>query len=422
MRHQSFKIDRQRLRELREEKGLTQVTLARRVCDFLGLEQDEETYAAIYRRIEKRGSTSRERAEAIAKILNVPLEELQGIAPPDPTIYEKRILELLNEQLRQGNASLQSALDEERRLGPENALESMARDIAIRIEATQLARNPAELAELIQLTGLREDEILKPANVEGYWLVVTSGPVCTHTSIVRGAGGVMALIHEVVGDSLDQWGSDGQIRMHRASPWYRLEIDQLCGRYLTRIDFVQSLPGANGLRWLNPSWRNVWWVEEPLLSWARSVSNFVTDFDGSATPSSVRRLRLRVTEYNGKLAECTSVRVIAGCLETISEERLDAYQAEGISHSAATSMLGNALREMLEPSLSDHPRRCWDVTQTGDGCAVYLWPKAGSEGIPYGLRYQIQLVEELAPDRFRSVPWRHKDRAALKQRIEEWLN
>lgn len=422
MRHQSFKIDRQRLRELRAEKGLTQAALARGVCDILSLEQDQETYAAIYRRIEKRGSTSRERAEAIAKILNVSLEELQGIAPPDPSIYEHRVLELIKEQLRLGNAALQSAFEKECRHGSEDALQSMAQDVARRIEAAQLARNPAELAELSQLTGLHEGEILSPANVDGYWLVVTSSPTCTRTEIVLGAAGVMTLIREIVGDRLDQWGSDGLIRMYRASPWYRLEIDQLHGRYLTRIDFVQSIPEANGLRWLNPSWRNVWWVEDPLLSWARTVSNFVTGFDGAATPSDVRRLRLRVTEYNGQPAECISEHVVAGCLETISDEWLHAYQAEGISHSSATLMLGNALRDILEPSLRNHPRQYWDVRQTEDGCAVYLWPKSYSQNISYGLRYEIQLVEELAPDKFRSVPWRHRDRAELKLRIEEWLS
>ncbi len=423
MRYQSFKIDGQRLRELREEKRLTQASLAHQICELLGLKQDEETYTAIYRRIEKRGSTSRERAEAIANILDVPLVDLQGIVPPDPSIYERRILELLTEQLSRDNAALQSALDEERQHGSEDALEWMARDVGRRIESAQLARNPAELIELSQLTGLSEEEILKPANVDGHWLVVVSDLGYTRTEIVRGAGGVLALIRDVVGDRLDHHrGSDDRIRMHRASPWYRLEIEQLRGRLVIRIDFVRCLPDANGLRWLNPSRRDVWLVEDPLMRWACSIVNFVTGFDGSPQPGDVRRLRLRVTEYNGKPSECISESVVAGCLEEIPDERFDAYQAEGVSHSAATLMLGGALREILEPRLSDYPRRCWDVNQTGDGCAIYLWPSGATQGIPYGLRYQIQLVEETAPGQFGPVPWREMDRAALKQRIEEWFN
>ncbi len=185
----SFKIDRQRLRELRDERGLSQADLAGALCERLGLdEQDPDTSTASYRRIEARGRTSRKRAEAIAQILDVTLAELEGIVPPDTGIYEKRILDLLAEQLRQENVALKSALDEACRDGSdsEDALASMARNVARRIEAAQLARNPGELAELSQLTGLSEGEILEPAHVDGHWLVVASGPIYTRTELVLG--------------------------------------------------------------------------------------------------------------------------------------------------------------------------------------------------------------------------------------------
>ena len=164
----SFKIDRQRLRELRDERGLSQADLASALCERLGLdEQDPDTSTASYRRIEARGRTSRKRAEAIAQILDVTLAELEGIVPPDTGIYEKRILDLLAEQLRHENVVLKSALDEACSDGSdsEDGLASMARNVARRIEAAQLARNPGELAELSRLTGLSEGEILEPAHV-----------------------------------------------------------------------------------------------------------------------------------------------------------------------------------------------------------------------------------------------------------------
>ncbi len=422
MRHPSFKIDRQLLRQLRKEKGLTSAKFGGQICVLLGLEQEEETYTASYRRIEKRGSTSRERAEAMAEILGVRLEVLQGILPPDPWTYEKRIRDLLAEQLSQENVALKSALDEADLDGSENALESMARNVARRIEAAQLARNPSELAELSQLTGLSEGEILEPAYVDGHWLVVASGPVYTRTELVLGTAGVMTLIPEIVGTLLDRFGSDGRIRMHRASPWYRLEIDPLCGRFTTWIDFVRCLPDARGLRWLKPGWRDVRLLEGPVLTWARSAANFVTGFDGSPTPSDVRRLRLRVTEYNGELGERISVQIVAGALEEIPDERLAAEQEVGKSHLVAIWTLGTALQEILEPHLSAYPRQRWEVTVTDDGCALYLWPTGGAPGGRYGLRYRIQLVEETASGQFGAAPWRHKDRADLKQRIEAWLS
>ena len=420
----SFEIDRKRLRELREDKGLTQADLASELCKRLGLEQDEDSRTVSYRRIEAQGRTSRKRAEAIANILGVTLAELEGIVPPDTGIYEKRILDLLAEQLRQENVVLKSALDEACSDGSdsEDGLASMARNVARRIEAAQLARNPGELAELSQLTGLSEGEILEPAHVDGHWLVVASGPIYTRTELVLGTAGVMTLIPEIVGKLLEDFGSDGRIRMHRAPPWYRLEIDPLCGRFTTWIDFVRCLPDARGVRWLKPGWRDVFLLEGPLLTWARSAANFVTGFDGSITPGDVRRLRLQVTEYNGEPGERISEQIVAGALEEVPDERLAAEREVGKSHLVATWTLGAALQEILEPHLSAYPRQCWEVTVTDDGCALYLWPTGGAPGGRYGLRYRIQLVEETAPGLFGAAPWRHKDRVALKQHIEAWLS
>lgn len=419
----SFKIDHERLRDLRKDKGLTQAGLASELCKRMGLEQDEDSRTVSYRRIEAFGKTSRKRAEVIAQILDVTLAELEGIVPPDTTWrYENRIRDLLAEQLRQENVALKSALDEAGWDGSEDALASMARNVARRIEAAQLARNPGELAELSQLTGLSEGEILEPAHVDGHWLVVASGPIYTRTELVLGTAGVMTLIPEIVGKLLEDFGSDGRIRMHRAPPWYRLEIDPLCGRFTTWIDFVRCLPDARGVRWLAPSWRDVRLLEGPLLTWARSAANFVTGFDGSPTPGDVRRLRLRVSEYNGESGERISKQIIAGALEEIPGERLTAEQEVGRSHLVATWTLGTALQEILEPHLSAYPRQCWEVTVTDDGCALYLWPTGGALEGQYGLRYRIQLVEETAPGQFGPVPWRHKDREALKQRIEAWLS
>ena len=420
----SFKIDHKRLRELREYKGLTQADLASELCKRLDLEQDEDSRTVSYRRIEAQGKTSRKRAEAIAQILDVTLAELEGIVPPDTGIYEKRILDLLAEQLRHENVVLKSALDEACSDGSdsEDGLASMARNVARRIEAAQLARNPGELAELSRLTGLSEGEILEPAHVDGHWLVVASCPIYTRTELVLGTAGVMTLIPEIVGMLLEDFGSDGRIRMHRAPPWYRLEIDPLCGRFTTWIDFVRCLPDARGVRWLKPGWRDVFLLEEPLLTWARSAANFVTSFDGSPTPGDVRRLRLQVTEYNGESGERISEQIVSGALEEVPDERLAAEREVGNSHLLATWTLGTALQEILEPHLSAYPRQCWEVTVTDGGCALYLWPTGGAPGGPYGLRYRIQLVEETAPGQFGPVPWRHKNREALKQRIEAWLS
>jgi hypothetical protein len=109
------------------------------------------------------------------------------------------------------------------------------------------------------------------------------------------------------------------------------------------------------VRWLKPGWRDVFLLEEPLLTWARSAANFVTSFDGSPTPGDVRRLRLQVTEYNGEQGERISEQIVAGALEEVPDERLAAEQEVGKSHLVATWTLGTALQEILEPHLSAYP-------------------------------------------------------------------
>jgi hypothetical protein len=129
-----------------------------------------------------------------------------------------------------------------------------------------------------------------------------------------------------------------------------------------------------------------------------------------------------VTEYNGEPGERISEQIVSGALEEVPDERLAAEREVGKSHLVATWTLGAALQGILEPHLSAYPRQCWEVTVTDDGCALYLWPTGDAPGGRYGLRYRIQLVEETAPGQFGAAPWRHKDRADLKQRIEAWLS
>ena len=174
MRFQSFPIDGKRLRELRKAQGLTQAEMALRICDKLDLNQDEDSATSSYRRLESRGSTSRDRAQAIAEILAVSLDDLQGLNPPEPVLYEHRIYTHLKSQIDAGiNPAIELELARMEGESPEEALRSVAKYVAARIEGAQLCRNPAELAELAELTCLDVNELLRPANCSGHWFILT---------------------------------------------------------------------------------------------------------------------------------------------------------------------------------------------------------------------------------------------------------
>lgn len=221
----TFIIDPQRLRDLRTEAGKTQLDVAKDLQAKLDMKHpsNDATLLSGYQRIERTGNTSRQRAEALADIFEVTIEVLQGKGTPEPSDYLARITSLLREQFSTGtNEVLIRALEQSAGTSELNdeSISLLAEDIADRIEAAQLGRNPSELAELTEITGLPESELLKPANVHGYWLFIANGPGIHCTELVRGTSGVAWCVRDIVKDSLDSYGSDGSIRMFRDEPWH----------------------------------------------------------------------------------------------------------------------------------------------------------------------------------------------------------
>lgn len=96
----SFKLDKQRLRSLRKEKGLSLIELSNAISTqnpTWGRGSSEATLTANYQRIEREGRTSRKTAEAIAKALDVSLAFLEGNEIPDSADYLKQIVKLIGE-------------------------------------------------------------------------------------------------------------------------------------------------------------------------------------------------------------------------------------------------------------------------------------------------------------------------------------
>lgn len=420
----SIQLIPSRLRGLREEKGLSQrevgEALARQSLRSAGSSLETLTHG--YQRIERSGRTSPKTASALAQLLGVTVAVLEGKDCPEPADYKARMLALLKAQLEQGgNSKLESALRREVESGSneEEALEWLADNVGLRIEAAQLARNPDELAELAELTGLPHEKILEPAYVEGHWLVAISVHGHFGTEIVRGTAGALRQIHDAVGDRLDHFGSDGVIRMRRDGRWYRLEIEQASSRRPMRIDFVRCQPTADGLRWLPPSWDEEWWIDEGLREWAYGAANFVSGLDGIQHPNDATRLRLLVIVFTGD--STIDARQTAISAE-IPNDVMSRFAREASTHALALNWLGGELHEFLGPRLSEHPKRRWTIAENGSSIDISFWPLPTANDIPHGLRYRIQLVEAAAGGQFSSVPWRRKDRTALKSRIESWLN
>lgn len=459
MGRQKFTINGERLKSLRDEKCKTQLTIARELHAKLGIKTkpSDKLLLTSYQRNERTGNITRQRANALAEILGVPLKVLQGEKPaeenqqeleiPDTWEYQRQIERTIREALeRGGNTLLEHALQHEldhtfmTGTPAENrndAIRYLAQDIATRIEAVQLIRNENEIAELSRLTGLSEKELLRPANVEGIWFINIqyrygqqhSEGSNYHSEVTQRASWARNIIEEHLKKLMEEFScSDDSICLTQNGFWYRIEIRTTRVRMTIRIDLVRCLPDAKGLRWVKPSWRDEFLIRDPLGYWAKENFNFVTDFNGKQLPSGdIRNLRLLLTEYN--LNDRWSPRptgrmVISGNLGEMNDEMLTSFQNEGQAHLAVLNWLTNDLKYTLARLLADYPRECWSVRDLSidlDENRSKDRKRPLSERY-LGKKYSIELVEQVGEDKFQSVPWREKDRKALEESIIKMLD
>lgn len=429
MRFQSFPIDGKRLRELRKARGLTQAEMARRICDKLNLDQDEESATSSYRRLESRGSTSKARAQVIAEILVVSLDDVQGLHPPEPETYEHRIYTHLKAQINAGiNPALERELDRTKGESQEEALTSVAKYVSARIEGAQLCRNPSELAELAELTCMDVNELLRPANCSGHWFISAFGAGVDRAQIVSGTFGFWMHLDAFVKEQLDCDGTDVRISLRRDSPWYRIEIELPWRSRLpqtlkiVRINIVRCQPDNVGIRWIDPSWTEDWLITDTLESWARQYGNFIQTFDASLMPSNVANMSLLFTEFQGSRDKQVGQTVIRLDMDSTSPSVRSEAVEMGSSHGLAIWQLQRDLHTHLAPILRSSQRGRWSVMESHGGLAVDFWPRPITTDGLYGLRYFIELVEAIGPNEFRHLPWRGRDRKAFREIVEKWLN
>ncbi|WP_157040341.1 hypothetical protein [Polaromonas naphthalenivorans] len=434
MARPTFKIDQKRLRSLRQESPLTQLEVARQAHAILGksTKTADATILSSYQRIERTGNTSKVMAAAVAQVFETTVEILQGgNVPEDSADVVSRIEQQLREQKKSGsNLALQRALVQhvETYSGTTNeddCMRDFAEDIGAQIEVAQIGQNSSEIARLAELTGWSAEQLQQPDGVHGHWLLLTSVYGSRETEIVLGVSAVMYRIRETVGKWAKWPQSDVRITLRRSLPWFHVDIVHPCikHRRLT-FSFVRCRPEVSGLKWVNPTWRDQFWLEEPLQNWAFSNTNFFTGFDGKVMPEDVRRLRFRVLERVAKGEPQRVAYVKSDLKEELPEQNFQSFKSEGNSHSLAINWLGNGLARALAPHLTAYPPECWKIRPGTCHIAILL-------DIPYklvranldlvysnGIRYSIDLVEETSPGVYQSAPWRDDSVAQVSSLLE----
>jgi hypothetical protein len=191
-----------------------------------------------------------------------------------------------------------------------------------------------------------------------------------------------------------------------------------------KFSFVRCKPEVSGLKWVNPTWRDQFWLEEPLQNWAFNNANFFTGFDGKNRPDDVRRLRFRVRERVAK-GEFQRVAYSKGDLEELPEQVFQNFKAEGISHSLVISWLANGLARSLLTLLTSYPPECWSFRAGTCHIAILLdipfrLSRANNELIyGNGSKYSIDLVEETSSGVYQAAPWRDDSVAKVGSLLEK---
>lgn len=420
-----FKIDQVRLRALREEQGLTQAKIAQEVAQLLGV-PDTQSLGRHYQRIEESGQTSNKYAKALATVLGVSVRMLQGLEAPDVPAYFVHIKRLLKAQIDSGtNHALQNLLKGQAKYSEEHALEYLTEDIAQHIEEIALVRNPARMAELMQLTGLSEMDLLTPANMWGFWFLSVSSSILNCTEVIDGAPAMSWRIGEILAQYLDFRGGDSTVRMWHDKPWLRIEI--CCPRIQDRmlIDFTRCQPDATGLRWIEASWRDEFSLLPTIINHAYKNADVVTDFSTKTLPSDLERLRLVVTEHTGMFGDVLRRMVVKGKVDKIPEDMKLRFANECSSRTPFVNRLKFGLRDALMPYLTAYPASDWYIgtVETIDTTVVEIKCKGPRFPCAVGTEfwYRIMLLEEVEPNVFDRVPVRKSDFEKLQKDIEEWL-
>lgn len=422
MARPTFKIDQQRLRAMRKERNLTQAALAHRVARHLGT-PETEFLSRHYQRIEENGQTSIQYANALATLLDVSMAVLQGNDDPDPSVYLDHIEKLIGSQLAAGNNHLlQAMLAQRAQQNEDNALRHLAEDIAEAIEDALLVRNPAKIAELLQLMGLSEAELLAPANARGFWFISVRSRIINCTEIVNAVSSLIFRIGEIMREFLSHRAGDSAVRMWRDQPWTRIEIYRPQVKDRLYIDFTRCQPHADGLKWVDSSWRDDLFLEPGITQHAYENADVVTVFSGETVPGDLHRLRLIVTEHEGHDNKVLRKMVICGKFDELPETVKENFAAECLSRVLFVNWLTAELRKALMPYLARHPASEWHISTSGNTAVNIAIENPRFRGpVLADLRYRIVLVEETSPSVFQYVPVHEKDYEALRTRIEEWL-
>ena len=417
------RIEGTRLRDLREQAGLSQRTLAEKANALAGkLGGSNEVLKNTAQRWEKTGAVPLEMAQHLAKILGTTVSVLQGAAPEPASNKVDEFESLIRARVTAGSCpELMAALENECRYSTddENPERSLATSLSSQLEVAQMTQAAELFDGIALLTGLTGADLRKPMSHGGFWLMVGTGFAGPERfEILSGVSEATYEVREELSRYFELAGQrDTKAAFCEEAPWFRVTLSnaRMPGRNRV-VRFVRCEPNENGLQWTSASWLDRFWIDE-LPGNAYSHASFVTGFDGVQMPSKITNLRLAVIKnpvYEpGAPFEMNRpkefVAVTRGNLDELNEGTMEAFERDGHAHHLVVNWLRAGLWKILEPLLAEWPLDFWCVTKAQTRIDVHLELPIQAyvqlQARPrQGNIFSIVLIEELSGG-LRRAPW-----------------
>jgi hypothetical protein len=412
-RKDGIQLSPERLKGLRDEKRLTQREVAHAVHHLLhgrppATLEIERSILSTYQEIERTGSTSKKRAQALARFYGTSVAVLQGDFEQGQTLGQ-RVEAQMRALMQAGSPeALQTRMAALKGEGEGDHVQWLAEDLSHEIEQCQLTRIPRDVERLSELTAWSPEEMQNAGAQLGYWMFVPG--LGLPSQMTTGVQHAMQLLKEECARMhlVDECEA---IWFEEELPWLRVTIR---GRHLwgrrgrdVVLSLVRCLPTTRGLEYQNPTWRDRLWFDD-LQGWAYSHAPSVT-WQGKKCPADIRQLRLLIECTVGHDEAAQTAELHQGALLDLDGEHLQRFESCEIPHDALVRILRLDLIDALAPHLAGWPPANWRIRAGEAGISITL----DRTGLPYQLlaqapqrppRVAIRLVEVMA-DGVRAAPW-----------------
>ena len=256
-------IKGQLVRQLRDDRHLTQQELAYRVYTHQDRAHipERDTLERRCRDWEVDGRISRQMLSALAAVLGVSVSYLLAGETPDASPDRTaQIADRLSNQVALGGTAAIEFITQVEELSAMGGIPPLADDatayrvaamaLESRLGAAQLTADQSELVRLAKVLDWNTADLRNPAAAHAYWLVHVTSAFEQHIFFVRKLTSAIQSVGDAIADWCQDFRGDGRAVFVDQGPWFRVYLEAgQCSELDQVISVVRCEPAEDGLRY-----------------------------------------------------------------------------------------------------------------------------------------------------------------------------